>query len=443
MTVHVVLADGSSRYFHGHVSRFFAGDEDVEKRRNYRAEVVPWLWFLTRTSDCRIFQQKTAPEIIEQIFKDLGFSDFKAQLSGKHPEREYCVQYRETDFNFVSRLMEEEGIFYFFQHEKSKHTLVLADQKSAYVDCPEKQVDYPRDPGSRAIEDHLTAWEHRYEFRTGKWAQTDYNFEDHPARSAPLPAKLMMTNESTTVDLPDAKKYEFYDFPGTYAKKDEGDGYTKLRMEEEEVGYDVVHASSNCRTFFPAGSSRSGITSRSSEKGKGYVITSLQHSATEGYERADASDFKYRNNFTCIPDSVVFRPARTTPRPMIHGVQPAVVTGPPGEEIYPDKYGRVKVQFFWDREGKTRRQEFLLGPRLAGLRRQGLGHGHHPADRPGGARLFPGRRPRPADHHRPRLQRRPDAPLSAAVEEDGQRHQVEQHARRRRIQRIHPGRHQG
>ena len=95
------------------------------------------------------------------------------------------MQYRETDFNFVSRLMEEEGIFYFFKHEQGKHTLVLADQKSAYVDCPEKQVDYPRDPGSRAIEDHLTHWEHRYEFRTGKWAQTDYNFEDHPARSAP------------------------------------------------------------------------------------------------------------------------------------------------------------------------------------------------------------------------------------------------------------------
>ncbi len=156
VTISVALADDSPRYINGFVTRFFAGDEDVEHRRNYRAEIVPWLWFLTRTSDCRIFQTKSAPDIIQQIFKDLGFSDFQVQLSGKHPPRDYCVQYRETDFNFVSRLMEEEGIFYFFKHEQGKHTLVLADQKSAYVDCKENQVDYPRDPGSRAKEDHLT-----------------------------------------------------------------------------------------------------------------------------------------------------------------------------------------------------------------------------------------------------------------------------------------------
>jgi type VI secretion system secreted protein VgrG len=352
VTFSVAMADDSPRYFNGFVSRFYAGDEDLEHRRNYRAEVVPWLWFLTRTSDCRIFQSKSAPDIIQQIFKDLGFSDFKLQLSGKHPQRDYCVQYRETDFNFVSRLMEEEGIFYFFKHEKGKHTLVLADQKSGYFDCPENQVDYPRDPGSRAKEDHITRWEHCYEFRTGKWAQTDYNFEDHPARSAPLPAKLMMTNENTTVNLPDAKKYEFYDYPGTYAKKDEGDGYTKLRMEEEEVEYDVVQAASNCRSFTPGGKFKIRHHIAKSEEGKGFAITSIQHAAHEHYETGEAVGFDYQNSFECVPDSVVFRPARTTPRPRIHGVQPAVVTGPAGEEIYPDKHGRVKVQFFWDREGK-------------------------------------------------------------------------------------------
>ena len=352
VTFSVAMADDSPRYFNGFVSRFYAGDEDGKGRRNYRAEVVPWLWFLTRTSDCRIFQSKSAPDIIQQIFKDLGFSDFKAQLSGKHPQRDYCVQYRETDFNFVSRLMEEEGIYYFFNHEKGKHTLVLADAKSGYFDVPEKEVDYPRDPGSRAKEDHITRWEHCYEFRTGKWAQTDYNFEDHPARSAPLPAKLMMTNENTTVKLPDAKKYEFYDYPGTFAKKDEGDGYTKLRMEEEEVEHDVVQAASNCRSFTPGGKFKIRHHIAKSEEGKGFVITLIRHSGREHYESGEAVDFDYENSFECIPDSVVFRPARTSPRPRIHGVQPAVVTGPAGEEIYPDKHGRVKVQFFWDREGK-------------------------------------------------------------------------------------------
>ena len=183
VTFSVAMADDSPRYFNGFVSRFFAGDEDLEGRRNYRAEVVPWLWFLTRTSDCRIFQSKSAPDIIQQIFKDLGFSDFKLQLSGKHPQRDYCVQYRETDFNFVSRLMEEEGIFYFFKHEQGKHTLVLADAEERLFRLARRsEVDYPRDPGSRAKEDHITRWEHCYEFRTGKWAQTDYNFEDHPPR---------------------------------------------------------------------------------------------------------------------------------------------------------------------------------------------------------------------------------------------------------------------
>jgi type VI secretion system secreted protein VgrG len=352
VTFSVAMADDSPRYFNGIVRRFVAGDEDLKGRRNYRAEVVPWLWFLTCTSDCRIFQSKSAPDIIQQIFKDLGFSDFKVQLSGKHPQRDYCVQYRETDFNFVSRLMEEEGIYYFFKHEQGKHTLVLADAASGYFDCPESQVDYPRDPGSRAKEDHITSWEHRYEFRTGKWAQTDYNFEDHPARSAPLPAKLLMSNENTTVNLSDAKKYEFYDYPGGYEKKEDGDGYTKVRMEEEEVQYDVVQAASNCRSFTPGGKFKIRQHTSKSEQGKGFVITSIRHAGREYYETGEAVNFDYQNSFTCIPDSVSFRPARATPRPRIHGVQPAVVTGPAGEEIYPDKYGRVKVQFFWDREGK-------------------------------------------------------------------------------------------
>lgn len=189
VTFAVKLTDDKPRHFNGMVSRLMAGDEDHKGRRNYRAEVVPWLWFLTRTSDCRIFQKKTALEIIEQIFKHLGFSDYeKSQVKGQHPQREYCVQYRETDFNFVSRLMEEEGIFYFFRHADGKHTLVMADQKGAYTDCQESEVEYPHHAGTRAIQDHITHWEHRYEFRTGKWAQTDYNFEDHPARtSTPRP----------------------------------------------------------------------------------------------------------------------------------------------------------------------------------------------------------------------------------------------------------------
>ncbi len=144
------------------------------KLRTYRAEVVPWPWLLTRTTDCRIFQNLSTPDIITKIFGDFGFSDYKLELKGSFPKREYCVQYRETAFNFISRLMEHEGIFYFFRHEDGKHTMVLANATSSYADCPESQVEYS--PGSLAP-NHVQSWEHHYEFRSGKWSRTDYNFE--------------------------------------------------------------------------------------------------------------------------------------------------------------------------------------------------------------------------------------------------------------------------
>ena len=190
VTFGVKLADDTPRCFNGVVSRFVAGDEDRKGRRNYRAEVVPWLWFLTRTSDCRIFQNKTVAGHHRADLQGPGLHRLSSsRLKGSHPKREYCVQYRETDFNFVSRLMEEEGIFYFFKHEDGKHTLVLADQKGAYADCKESEVDYPRDAGSRAVKDHITRWEHRYEFRTGSGPRpTTTSRIIPPAASLPRPS---------------------------------------------------------------------------------------------------------------------------------------------------------------------------------------------------------------------------------------------------------------
>jgi type VI secretion system secreted protein VgrG len=346
VTFSIKLADDSPRFFNGFVSRFGAGDEDEKGRRVYAAEVVPWLWFLTRTTDCRIFQEMKVGDIIEKIFSDCGFTDFQVKLSGNHPKREYCVQYRETDFNFVSRLLEEEGIFYFFTHKEGKHTLIMSDKKSDYVICQESEVAYPRDSSSRAIRDHITSWEHVYEFRTGKYAQTDYNFT--------TPSTNLMTNSKTVVKLPAVDKYEFYDYPGIYLNKSDGGDLTDLRMEEEEAQHDVVQATSLCRTFTPGGVFKVQKHRAGSEEGKKYVITSIEHSAIEphGYETGVAASFDYRNKFTCIPDSVTARPQRTTRKPFVQGVQTAVVVGPSGEEIYPDEYGRVKVQFFWDREGK-------------------------------------------------------------------------------------------
>jgi type VI secretion system secreted protein VgrG len=250
--------------------------------------------------------------------------------------------------------MEEEGIFYFFEHEDGKHTLVMSNQTSAYVDCKEKEVEYLRDEGGRHVTDHLTNWEHRYEFQTGKWAQTDYNFIDQPARSEKTPSSLLMSKQTTNVNLPNIKKFEIYDYPGKFDKKDRGDAMTKVRMEETETTHDTVDAASKCRSFTVGGKFKVKKHRSSSEEGKSYVITRVEHNATEpgSYETGELFGEDYFNSFTCIPDSVTFRPPRTTPKPTIVGSQTAVVVGPAGEEIWPDKYGRVKVQFYWDREGK-------------------------------------------------------------------------------------------
>ena len=346
VTFSIELTDGSPRFFNGFVSRFIAGDE-FEGRRDYRAEVVPWLWFLTQTADCRIFQEKSVKDIIETIFGDLGFSDYKFDLQLQHKTWEYCVQYRETDFNFVSRLMEQEGVGYCFKHEDGKHELVMFDHKGAYYDLPESEVAYPPNVGQAAVTDHITSWEHRYEFRPGKWAQTDYNFK--------TPSANLMTNEPSVVSLPGIDKFEIYDYPGEYPDKGVGKVETKVRMEEEEVAHDIVQATSQCKTFSPGGKFKITTHRNSSEEGKTFAITKIEHSAIEpmGYEagRAEAVP-DYSNSFTCIPGSVVFRPARSTPKSLVSGVQTAVVTGPAGEEIHTDEFGRVKVQFHWDREGK-------------------------------------------------------------------------------------------
>ncbi len=355
ITVRVRLADGTSfRYFNGMVSRFSAGGRQTGLRR-YQAEMVPWLWFLSRGADCRVFQNKSVPDIIEEIFSDLGFSDYEiSEVKGEHPPRDYSVQFRESPLAFISRLMEEEGIFYFFKHEDGKHTLVMGDQKGAYQDCPENEVEYQYSYGGQTPANRLTGWEHQYEFTPGKWSQTDYNFEDHPARSEPTPANLLLTSAPTTIDLDNINKFEIYEYPGAYGDKSTGERYAKLRMEAEEAAHDVVSTGGTCKTFGPGGKFTITKHDCAEEEGKAYAITSIQHSASQSVE-AEAirgGGASYENSLTCIPADVIFRPRRTTPKPVVQGVQTAVVTGPPGEEIWPDKFGRVKVQFFWDRHGK-------------------------------------------------------------------------------------------
>ena len=347
VTITLGLLDGTERHFNGYVSAFACcGTGDRLSR--YTAEVVPWLWFLTRTADCRIFQDKSMPSVIEQVFQDLEFTDYEiADVRGDHAPRHFCVQYRETDFNFVSRLMEDAGIFYYFRHEKDRHVLVLADQNATHADCPEKDVSVAAPERGGDPTDSLENWTHRYEFRPGKWTHTDFNFE--------TPSALLQASTGTLVDIPGASRYEIYDYPGGYTTRNEGEAAVKIRMEEEEAAFDTVTASGSCRTFFAGGKFTVAWHHSGAEEGKAYVITSLRHEASLGgayLTGGEAAALEYRNEFACIPAAVTFRPARSTPRPAVRGAQTAIVVGPAGEEIYTDKYGRVKVQFHWDREGK-------------------------------------------------------------------------------------------
>jgi type VI secretion system secreted protein VgrG len=336
------LPGDKPRYFHGIVSRFAALDIDDRGRRHYRAEVVPQLWLLTRSTNCRIFQKKTVPEIIEAVFEDFGITDYKLHAKGAHPKREYCVQYRETAFSFLSRLMEEEGIGYFFFNSQDSQTLILADLNSFFVDCAERTVEYH--PGA-APQNFLavTGWEHRFTFPSGKWSLTDYNFE--------TPDTSLLSSADTVIKVKDVAKYERFDYPGGFKQASESKSTTRLRMEEEETPYNQVAGRSLCCTFLAGG--KFELTRHTAQgENQEYLLTSVRHEAVEGSYEGNGTRTHYRNEFTCIPSKVAFRPARITPRPVVQGPQPAVVVGPNGEEIYTDKYGRVKVQFFWDRLGK-------------------------------------------------------------------------------------------
>src|ERR1035437_7460327 len=341
VTLRIYDAAGGERYWNGFISRFSQGAQD-RRLTSYRAQMVPWLWFLTRTADCRIFQNLKAPDIIQKIFKDLGFADFKLHLYGDFVTRDYCVQYRETDFNFVSRLMEEEGICYYFEHQDGKHTLILANDASAHDPCPnQKTARYDFRGGSVVYEDVVTEWQYQEEFRPGKWAQTDYNFET--------------PGSSLAVTASGKNPYEIYEYPGEYRVRPAGERLAKIRLQEQTTPAIVFPGASGCR-YFSAGYQFTLQDHYRSDLNQAYLLTAVRHMASQGagfqVGGGGGEEPTYRNSFECIPFSIPFRPQRVTPEPFVQGCQTAVVVGPAGEEIYTDKYGRVKVQFHWDREGK-------------------------------------------------------------------------------------------
>ncbi|HEX5127438.1 MAG TPA: type VI secretion system tip protein TssI/VgrG [Rhodocyclaceae bacterium] len=335
-----IKTPGDDRYLHGIISRFAQIGGEAQRFR-YRAELVPWLWYLQYTSDSRIFQDKSVPDIIEAVFNARGFSDFKKSLSKSYNPRTYCVQYRESDFAFVSRLMEEEGIFYFFEHEQSKHTLVLADAVSATASCPVKSTLPYRPEAGITDGDDVSEWLQSLTIVPAKVSLRDFDFEQPSADLTVTSPTIATKAKKSALDL--------YDYPGGYTQTSNGDAYAKLQMEIFEAAQQRSEGRSDCRTL--AAGYKFTLTSHFNDNCNiEHLLVSVRHEATNNLPW-QGEDATYTNQFVCQPSATAFCAERITPRPIMHGAQTAMVVGPSGEEIYTDKYGRVKVQFHWDRVG--------------------------------------------------------------------------------------------
>ena len=345
VTIKFVLPDDSVRHFNGYVTRFAQGGMYGRYNR-YVAIVRPWLWFLTRTADCRIFQDMKVPDIIKAVFADHPSADYKVDLTGTYRKWTYCVQYRETDFNFVSRLMEQEGIGYYFRHSDGHDTLVLTDSTSKHTPVSGYEKVPFVDPTTQVKPDleHIEAWSFAREVEPGVYVHDDYDFE--------RPSVELKTNKTLPRGYTPSD-YEIYDYPGLYIQQPDGQQYATVRINELGTLYETVHGSSNARGI-TVGALMNLDAHPRDDQNREYLITGADYLLSFGdYEALpEGAGTSYRCTFSAIPSSQQFRPKRTTPKPSVQGPQTAVVVGPAGEEIYTDKYGRVKVQFHWDRRGK-------------------------------------------------------------------------------------------
>lgn len=345
MSVELELSEGSVREFGGHVTHFSLVGE-LGRYVRYRAVLRPWLWLLGHTATSRIFQNQSVPEVIKHLFREHGFTDFVELLSGEYRTWEYLVQYRESDLNFISRLMEQEGIYYFFKHEAGKHTLVLADSYSAHQPAPgyEEVPFFPPQTRERRERDHIDGWQVSRQMRSGAVSLSDYDFERPKAKVA---STLRAPLEHAHAEL------EVYDYPASVRQSLEAEQQARVRLEERQVDYEVALGRGNARGVQVGGLFALTDFARDDQNKEYLVVDAHYEVRVDGYESgsSEPEEPDFRIQFTAIDSKRPFRAARLTPKPVVEGPQTAVVVGQEGQEIWTDQYGRVKVQFHWDREG--------------------------------------------------------------------------------------------
>lgn len=321
---------GVRRYIHGLVTRVsLIRTDPVTHHSFFELDVRPWMWMLGLQADSKIYQNKTVPDIVEQLCKDAGYTDFTNKCIATYQPREYCVQYRETNLNFVKRLLEEEGIFFFFEHKEDKHSLVIGDDPSAHVPCTGmSSLRYRDNKTSVFEEDVLSECQLDQQVVSGAYGVGNYHFE---TPSTSLYTKTDGARAALAIN----------DYPERHIKKDEGDTISKLRLEAQEFWAKLMRGGGELLSMMT-----------------GYNFALAEHSIAEFngdwtiYSiRVDATREAYRLDFTAFPAAVPFRPWGTAERPIVASAQTAIVVGKSGEEQWYDKYGRVKLQFHWDRVG--------------------------------------------------------------------------------------------
>jgi type VI secretion system secreted protein VgrG len=345
LTLEIAAANGP-RYLNGQIARCtLVGRESATSRDYiYRATVRPWLWYLTQTSDSKIFQNKSVPDVLREVLRDYAFP-VEWRLSGTYRRWEYCVQYQETDFAFISRLMEHEGIYYWFRHEQGRHTLVLTDDIAQHDACPgcEALPYYGPDRVTVPREEYVSAWEPAQQITPSGFATSDFDFK-RPAAS--LDARRMNPGAY------DDGKLEIYEWLGGYSDPDQGEHYTRVRLEDLQCRQEQVAGRCNAHALAPGYRMELRNHPRASENREYLIVAARYHIREAGYATGVAEPLVFDVAFAALPSSVQFRPPRITPLAYTHGPQTATVVGKEGQQIWVDQYGRIKVQFHWDRYGQ-------------------------------------------------------------------------------------------
>jgi type VI secretion system secreted protein VgrG len=369
-TVELETLPRQTRFFNGVIIRVGQGGRD-EVFTSYQLELAPQFWLLTRRWQSRIFQHVSVPDILKTVFQGL---DVAFEIQGTFEKRDYCVQYRESDFNFASRLMEEDGIYYFFKHANGSHQMIVANTPQSHPDVPQQsKVIFEEALGGNRQDLRIFTWGKVQELRSGKYTLFDHAFQlphKHLEADKLIADSVQVGQVTHKVKVANNDKLEVFDFPGEYAQRfddiDKGGGEqpaelqkiftdnkrtVAIRMEQEAVPGLVIQGSSNCRQFVTG--NKFTLDKHFNANGA-YLLTGVTHVARQNsFFSGDNTAFEYSNSFVCIPFAQPFRPQRVALKSIIQGTQTAVVVGPAAEEIFTDKYSRVKVQFHWDRQGKN------------------------------------------------------------------------------------------